>query len=193
MKIPDWSEWLPMYLGKNLRLSSQNKISIDINIYMSIWDVIMFLDYSTQYVLTGEYYYLFGYESCSVMISAHFWTVHRCFPVLHWFTVAFTSMFLGRAFLPCVWGLWWVWVHSASYKILYFLYVRCMFDFSTLLVMCNTWINSCGRRKLLGWVILQMCLCGSAIYYRCGQLSWTVRSFGVCLGVPSWLASYLLL
>ena len=93
MVNPDHSEWVPTSLCKKPRCSSLKQITPGLSVFLIIWGLISFLEFSSHTILTGEYFYLSSYNSIIVLISAQIHTRRSCFPIFHWVTVLFQSMF----------------------------------------------------------------------------------------------------
>ena len=66
----------------------------DISDLVVIWEIIVFLWFSTHNVFTGVSSDNTGYESILVTMSAQNCTGKRCFPVRHWVTVLFLAPFV---------------------------------------------------------------------------------------------------
>ena len=56
--------------------------------------MIIVMELSTQTVLTGLLYYMYGYESSLEMIYYHICTGQRYLPVCHWVKVKLLTLFL---------------------------------------------------------------------------------------------------
>ena len=93
MGKPNRSDWVPTSFLDNQRRSSPKESVPDLCSLVVIWDVMDVLWFYTHNVFTGVSSDEPEYKSSLVMMSAHTCNGQKCFPVLHWVTVAFFNSF----------------------------------------------------------------------------------------------------